>query len=148
MATNLKLTTFQRQNAANNFLISFNDKTTPQEKIAIASTISLNMPCPPEQTESMSILLGQYEFLGPYLDPADIKNLPGLLAVLVQIGTEFELVELSESIDLRQSAQSAAFIPPSVDSTFSFAVHYTDGLLTKEREQLRDEIMKEFNDDN
>lgn len=103
------------------------------------------MPCPLEQIEPKSILLGQYEFLGPYLDPADVKSQAGLLAVLVQLDRDFQLVELNESADLRRSARFVTF-SQRLEGVLSFAVYYTNG--SGERGQLREEILKEFDHGN
>lgn len=95
----------------------------------------------------MSIMLGNYDFFGPYVSQLEILDRPGLIAVLVQTSThheeEFELLELVETVSCSGSA-SRAFADCDVDGALSLAVYYADSEEHAERCRLRSEIIAEF----
>jgi hypothetical protein len=95
----------------------------------------------------MSILLGQYDFGGPFVAQSDVLDKPGLIAVLIQTGKadeeEFELLELVETASCRQSA-ARAFADCSVTGALSLAVYYTGTDEHATRCKLRAEIIAEF----
>jgi hypothetical protein len=113
-------------------------------KTAIASIANSSMMCQHEQTEYPSILLGRFEFLGPYVDVEKLKSEPGLLSVLVHLDEEFQLLDLSDSANLRRSAWFAACSECPPDGTLAFAVYYTNELSAEERKALRNQVMKGF----
>jgi hypothetical protein len=97
--------------------------------------------------KSMSILLGKYDFCGPFVAQAEILDKPGLIAVLVQTTVnseeEFELLELLETASCRHSA-ARAFADCTVDGALSLAVYYAETDEHAVRCRLKSEIIAEF----
>ncbi len=95
----------------------------------------------------MSILLGNYDFCGPFVAQSEILDKPGLIAVLVQTTVnceeEFELLELLETASCRQSA-ARAFADCTVEGALSLAVYYAETDEHSVRCRLRSEIIAEF----
>ena len=111
----------------------------------------------------MSILLGKHDFAGPYLDPADVLEESGLLAILIQdlsastlIANQsgnleqqldtFELFNLKESATLKESAKRI-FETAAVSKIVSVAAYYMPDSDHSTRCRLRNEIMSEFEEE-
>jgi len=95
----------------------------------------------------MSILLGKYDFCGPFVAQTEILDKPGLIAVLIQTmvnnEAEFELLELMETASCRHSA-ARAFADCTVEGALSLAVYYTETDEHAARCRLKSELIAEF----
>ena len=95
----------------------------------------------------MSILLGNYDFCGPFVAQTEILDKPGLIAVLVQTivncEEEFELLELVETASCRNSA-ARTFADCTVEGALSLAVYYAESDEHAVRCKLKSEIIAEF----
>jgi len=98
----------------------------------------------PQPDARESILLGDYEFLGPYHDSEELKVQAGLLAMLVKTESEFELVDLQQSADVRRSARFAEVSLNSRRVSLWFAAYYAT--LNRQLEQIRDEILRNIDE--
>ena len=103
---------------------------------------SLDIHLPSDASEHFSILVGNYEFVGPFDESDDIANEEGLLAILIDEGRGFELVDLYETPDLQQTAK--AELAKDEKDRISVAVHYTAGLAAEEVQAVIDEIFTEL----
>jgi hypothetical protein len=95
----------------------------------------------------MSILLGNYDFCGPYVAKTEILDKSGLIAILVQTTVnceeEFELLELVETASCRHST-ARAFADCTVEGALSLAVYYAETDEHATRCRLKSEIIAEF----
>lgn len=91
----------------------------------------------------MTVLIGSWEFEGPFISPRDLKNEPGLYAVLAGKGNNVELVTLDESRSVRTAVQDLLEMTPGT-MPFTTAVYYCSDLTTSLRQGLIDEVLKEF----
>jgi citrate synthase len=97
----------------------------------------------------MSVLIGSWEFEGPFSDIQDLRHEPGIVAVLARSNDELELVEIDESDsvkDFLEKRMVPKFSPSDIDG-FSTAVYYCSDLNATLRQGLVEELMKEFGDD-
>jgi hypothetical protein len=94
-----------------------------------------------------SLLLGNYEFFGPLANPGELRPEPGILAIFAQSNDSFELLEVSESNNVRRAATFAAVSRGPVKADVCVAAHYTNGTKPEDRLKLRDEILVEFGSD-
>jgi hypothetical protein len=95
-----------------------------------------------DSAELLSILVGNYEFVGPISDVAEIAPEEGLLAILIDEGNGFELVDLYETSDLQQAARTE--LSKDDKDRLSAAVHYTAGLSPDEILSVKEEILAEL----
>ncbi len=97
--------------------------------------------------EPSLFLIGNYEFIGPFSDFKFILALPGLLAVLYETSAGIELLDVHESSNLLQSAK-AEFCKSTLgaDERIVFAAHYTTYSHLHDIQNLKENVMREFND--
>jgi predicted AlkP superfamily phosphohydrolase/phosphomutase len=97
----------------------------------------------------MTVLIGSWEFEGPFSEPNKLKSEPGIVAVLAKNNHEFELVDIDESESVREYVKKrvTAVPPPSNDIEFSTAVYYCADLSSALRQGLINKLMKEFDDE-
>ena len=93
----------------------------------------------------MGILIGKYEFDGPYNDVNDLQEKEGLYAVLYQTGEEYELIHLSHADNVRERIE---LLPTekAKEGQVLLAAFYTDSCGNRERTSMVDDIQKEFAD--
>jgi hypothetical protein len=94
----------------------------------------------------MSVLIGSWEFEGPFKEMHKLKAEPGIVALLARNKGELELVELDESDSVSEfvGRRIKGTTHPSITAA---AVYYCSDLNTTLRQGLVDELMKEFDDD-
>ncbi|MBX9686315.1 MAG: hypothetical protein K2X27_06405 [Candidatus Obscuribacterales bacterium] len=98
----------------------------------------------------MSVLIGAFEFEGPYEDVLHLKEEPGLYAILCESKGEFELVELDETNSLRNCFDSdeytsnMRFWQENSHGKLLAAVHYTPELTRQERFEMKNRLLLDF----
>ena len=96
----------------------------------------------------MSILIGKFEFDGPYSSLADLQEKQGLYAVLHCEGEEYELIHVAEAHNIKERIEvSQSTYIMSADSVV-LAACYTPQSRSKERRMMVEDILREFNDEN
>lgn len=94
----------------------------------------------------MAILIGELEFDGPFHNIDDLSDEPGIFAVLVKTTNEFELLEMDDSDQVRESL----FTHPerdnwnSLEPGIAVAVHYTSDISSEERREIKQALEIEF----
>jgi hypothetical protein len=91
----------------------------------------------------MTVLIGTWEFEGPFARANELRNEAGLYAILSNGDKEVELVELNESAQVRASVEQLFDVTPGSEN-FSTAVYYCTDLTTSLRQGLIEEVLKEF----
>ena len=91
----------------------------------------------------MTVLIGTWEFEGPFTKADELRDEAGLYAILTNGETEVELVELNESSHVRTSVEQLFEATPGSEN-FSTAVYYCTDLTTSLRQGLIEEVLKEF----
>jgi hypothetical protein len=91
----------------------------------------------------MTVLIGSWEFEGPFESADELRNEAGLYAILTNGDKEIELVELNESSQVRASVKQLFDATPGSEN-FTTAVYYCSDLTTALRQGLIDEVLKEF----
>ena len=97
----------------------------------------------------MSIYIGKLEFEGCFTGLDQIENDPGLYALLLREGDDYQILELGQSEmvhDCIEQRVSGVLAKVLEGQAFELAVYYTDDLPTLNRIQLLDEIEAEFTD--
>lgn len=100
----------------------------------------------------MSILIGELEFEGPFLQAEDIRPEPGIFGILCQENGEFELIDLGETQCLRdcldpgEHENNMLFYSETCKGQLSAVVHYTQGMPAKERIALKYRLLSELQD--
>lgn len=100
-----------------------------------------------EVSGTVTILIGKYEFEGPFENPNTIKNREGISIVLCQKGEDYELMDVSEARDLHTYLQThdlKDFWKDNCQGHLGFAVLYTDGIIALERHNIKQSILAEF----
>jgi hypothetical protein len=98
----------------------------------------------------MSIIIGRLEFEGPFDDPLDIKEEPGIYGIISEVEDELELVELGETHCLRECLNSdehvsnIQFLTENCRGKLSAVVHYTPDLLPSERIEIKHQLLSEL----
>lgn len=94
----------------------------------------------------MSILIGKYEFDGPYKSVADLEDRQGLYVVLHQDGDNYELMHVSHADNIRERIEysQSGFNPTS--GRVLLAACYTPQCGLRERRAMVEDILLEFND--
>jgi len=98
----------------------------------------------------MTVMIGSWEFEGPFTKAKDILHEPGIFAVLSCTNNEYELLEINESESVRATLEKHDRFPigrPDCASNVAAAVYYCADLTTALREGLIEEVLKEFNSD-
>jgi hypothetical protein len=94
----------------------------------------------------MAILIGKYEFDGPYLRVDDLKELQGLCVVLHRDGDEYELIHAAQADNVRECIVLSQAASGTATGTVLFAACYTPGSRVQERRTMVAEILAELND--
>ena len=90
----------------------------------------------------MSILIGQFEFDGPFGSVKEIRSEPGIFALLFKIrDDDYELIELNHTGNVKESLNCFSDVE-TVESVF-IAVCYMDAV-REDRQRIVDEISSEF----
>ncbi len=94
----------------------------------------------------MSILIGDYEFDGPFAAVSSLKESRGLYAVLHIDRGEIELVYLAQAENIRDCIQVSQAASPSNKQSgkLLFAGSYTPRCGARERNIMVEEILREF----
>ena len=98
----------------------------------------------------MAIMIGAFEFEGPFSDAANLKDEPGLYAILCENRGEMELVELDEAgclkhcLDADEYTSNFRFWQETSNSNLLAAVHYTPHLSREQRRSMKMRLLEEF----
>lgn len=98
----------------------------------------------------MAIVIGPIEFEGPYSDSSQLKEEPGLYALLCESKGEFELIELEEAscvkhcLEAEEYTSNKQFWQEMSSSKLQAAVHYTPQLSREQRQAMKLSLMQEF----
>ncbi len=95
----------------------------------------------------MTILLGRYEFDGPYKTTSDLNEMPGLYVVLHCADDEYELIHVAESHNIKESIEFTSRSERASGSSVMIAALYTPHSKARERRIMVEEILSEFNDE-
>lgn len=94
----------------------------------------------------MTILIGKYEFEGPFVDLSELKEEPGLYAILYCEDEDYLLVQLSQADNIREQIE----LSPSSDcltvGVVQIVACYTDNCGQRQRREMVDETLIEFED--
>jgi hypothetical protein len=92
----------------------------------------------------MTVLIGSWEFEGPFSGSDELRDEPGLVAILVGAHNEYELLEMEESDSVKKFVD--AYDKFQVDGVTDVAVvvYYCSDLTSSLRAGLIDEVMKEL----
>lgn len=94
----------------------------------------------------MSILIGELEFDGPFFNMDDLSDEPGIFAILIKGADDFELLEMDDAEQIRESL----FAHPDreswseLTSEVAVAVHYTSDITSEERREIKEALEVEF----
>jgi len=93
----------------------------------------------------MSILIGRYEFDGPYENVADLEDKPGLYAVLHYENDEYELVHVAQAENIRDRIELSQTVhrSPTHSGKVLLAGCYTR-CGARERNMMVEDILREF----
>jgi hypothetical protein len=95
----------------------------------------------------MSVLIGSWEFEGPYNELAELRSEPGIVALLANTNDELELIgiEESESVkDYLEKKKKNGLGRKNTSHSFATAVYYCSDLNATLRQGLVDKLIKEF----
>ena len=91
----------------------------------------------------MTLLIGTWEFEGPFEEIGELRDEPAIYAILAAVNGEFELVELNEADNVQHTFSTLHEVTPA-DRRVSIAVYYCSDLTDNLREGLVDIILQEF----
>ncbi|HEY9683212.1 MAG TPA: hypothetical protein V6C86_16660 [Oculatellaceae cyanobacterium] len=91
----------------------------------------------------MTVLIGTWEFEGPFENAAELRDEPAVYAILTFMNEEFELVELNEADNVQHTFKKLKDVTPA-DRPLSVAVYYCSDLSDNLREGLVEIILQEF----
>ncbi len=101
----------------------------------------------------MTFMIGRLEFEGPFRNREEMDSRPGLFAILCETDDEYELLEIDHTdslescLDIEEYVSNLAFYQDNCVGALCAAVHYTDDLSYKEREELKDELLGELKEE-
>src|SRR5271170_1636863 len=84
----------------------------------------------------MSILIGKYEFDGPYETAANLEEQPGLYAVLSHEGEDFELIHVAHADNIRERIELSQPAYSSTAGKVLLAACYTPQCGIRERSTM------------
>ena len=96
----------------------------------------------------MTVLIGSWEFEGPFTQSRDLLHEPGIYAILSCTDNEYELLEIDETESVRATLEKHDRYPlgkPTSATNVAAAVYYCADLTAALREGLIEEVLKEFN---
>ncbi len=97
----------------------------------------------------MGVLIGSWEFEGPYSQINDLRSEPGIVALLAREQNELELVHMDESESVKEYMQTQDNTGLNFDPKYDgveTAVYYCSDLNATLRQGLINKLMKEFDD--
>jgi hypothetical protein len=112
-----------------------------------ASSIALFAGIDSENDDSEvqnSILVGEYDFFGPYITSEGILSQPGLLALLIEEEQGFELLDLMTSSDMRRTSETELDFYSENLANIAIAVFYAAGCESEELEAIKEKILHDF----
>lgn len=92
----------------------------------------------------MSILIGDYEFDGPYNDVADLQESQGLYAILHLDCDEYKLIHLAQAENIKERIVVSPATSPSPDNSTYVAAFYTPRSGGRERNKIVEKILRHF----
>jgi|LakMenEpi03Aug12_release.lakeMendotaPanAssembly.Ray.scaffolds.fasta_scaffold403976_2 hypothetical protein len=95
----------------------------------------------------MTVLIGSWEFEGPFDKSNELRAEPGLCAILHTASDNLELVEIEETDSVRKFIErhkTYHFSDRMPAHKFAVAVYYCSDLTSSLRAGLIDEVLKEF----
>ncbi len=94
----------------------------------------------------MTVLIGSWEFEGPFTQAKEILHEPGIYAILSCTESEYELLEIDESESVRATLERHdRFSIGKTEGSLAAAVYYCADLTAALREGLIEEVLREFN---
>ena len=94
----------------------------------------------------MTILIGKYEFEGPFRSTSDLEEKAGLYAVLHQEDDEYTLIQLSQASDVKSSIELSPSSSRIEQENTIIAVCYTRDCGLRQRRKMVDDTLLEFDD--
>jgi hypothetical protein len=95
----------------------------------------------------MSILIGKYEFDGPFNSFADLEEKPGIFAVLHCDGEDYELIHVAESENIKERVELSQSTYTAHVGSVLIAACYAPQSRSGERRVMVEDIMSEFDDE-
>jgi hypothetical protein len=92
----------------------------------------------------MSILIGKYEFDGPFNDPVHLEEKQGLYAVLHHKDEEYELIHVAHADNIKERIELSQSAFTSTASSVLLAACYTPQSGARERSKMVEDIQSEF----
>lgn len=88
----------------------------------------------------MSIIIGELEFQGPFLNINKLSDAPGIFAVINTEDRIYELVEMNDTDQVKETLLSHPHLNTwqKICPELAFAVHYTDKISAEERQDVRE----------
>jgi hypothetical protein len=94
----------------------------------------------------MTILIGKYEFDGPYKSVAELQEKPGLFAILHCVHEEYELIHLAEAVNVKARLELSPVKDSLASGSLVLIALYTEAS-ARERRKIILEIQNEFEND-
>jgi hypothetical protein len=94
----------------------------------------------------MAVLIGKYEFDGPYNNISDLQERQGLYVVLHCDGEDYELIHAAQADNIRECIEVSRLGSSATFGTVLFAACYTPGCRVQERRMMVEDILAEMDD--
>jgi hypothetical protein len=92
----------------------------------------------------MTILIGKYEFDGPFKGVSELEEKPGLFAILHCEQEEYELIHLAESDNVKERIELSPTTDHSANGSIVIIALYTQTMSGRERRKMVLEIESEL----
>jgi hypothetical protein len=92
----------------------------------------------------MTILIGKYEFDGPYTNADELEEKPGLFAFLRCEQEDYELIHLAESDNVKTQIEISPTVGKSAAGSTVIIALYTQTTSGRDRKKMVEEILNEF----
>lgn len=95
----------------------------------------------------MSLLIGKYEFEGPFINWLGVQEKPGIYLVMSFANQEYELVEIGESDNLRLTVLNQNNLESwqcRSNGMLTYSVHYIPAVSWLRRREIVNEILREY----
>lgn len=95
----------------------------------------------------MTVLIGSWEFEGPFGNLGELRDEPGLVAILTGKNEDYELIEMEESDSVKSfidNHKKYSFSDGTLEDNLAVAVYYCSDLTSSLRFGLIEEVMKEL----
>jgi hypothetical protein len=94
------------------------------------------------------ILIGPYEFEGPYASLDELQNKPGLFAIIATSNDEDELLAIGDSDRLKDCLKDqVSSLSKTSSGALSTAVLYTRDLPAEQRQNIKLAVLREFDEE-